>query len=72
MHMIFYGKYIPRYKTGSNQRKMHRTAVLNSHSGICRHEIHHWDIERGLGIIPWVLKTSKSWNNDPERVFQCQ
>ena len=22
-----------------------------------------WDIERGLGIIPWVLKTSKSWNN---------
>ena len=31
-----------------------------------------WDIERGLVIIPWVLKTSKSWNNDPERVFQYQ
>ena len=29
----------------------------------------HWDIERGLVIIPWVLKSSKSWNNDPERVF---
>ena len=28
--------------------------------------------ERGLVIIPWVLKTSKSWNNDPERVFQYQ
>ena len=24
----------------------------------------NWLIERDLGIIPWVLKTSKLWNND--------
>ena len=30
---FFTGKNIPRFKTGSNQGTMHRTAVLNSHSG---------------------------------------
>ena len=28
-------------------------------------------IDTDLGIIPCVLKTGKSWNNEAEQVFHC-